>query len=564
MRCASGGVEAENRSRSSPDGRGHHEDVRGEQAEELATVAGRLVVDVDAVAVGDDPDEAAGSVDRDRDGSLLARELRGDGLARGRRDVSGRDLLSREDVDHRGAPVEVRGIGERAGLDVVLRQRGDLVEPLLRDDRAGGALRDEVLRDERPGVAAARSFTLERYWIRYATSRIAASTRAATPAMTVQRRDPPILVVAMFDIQRLLFDGVGTLIYRQIQRTRTARHSVALPISHFSVTGAPPPGLTKSTKYPASAPEERRRRPALFRTTTRRGQCPAARRDPWRRDPVRPLPTPAGDVERSEARQREPVVCLDSLEGPVGDDEELHEPLVRIPVAIGRCSLAPAHIVVRDDASDSVAAVEVVRLAESNVGAVPGSGGDPVGENARAEARRRRYALPELGLRVRLAEDDVLPRAFLRGRVPPRSLRERVRPVEGVAAEVKHRELVSLSSQGLAVDRLVPLRVADAEDALLAIAERRSQPDRRIDREVTGREAGSSRADRGAKGASRGLTDPGRSHEVYGTGVRIVGQEVSSRGCRRRQRLDKDCYCRSCMTRRRERCGRDCCQSKTT
>ena len=46
------------------------------------------------------------------------------------------------------APVEVRRIGDRADLEVVLRERRGLEELLLGDDRARGALRDQVLRDE--------------------------------------------------------------------------------------------------------------------------------------------------------------------------------------------------------------------------------------------------------------------------------------------------------------------------------------------------------------------------------------------------------------------------------
>ena len=107
-----------------------------------------LVVDVDAVAARDVADEPAGAVDRDRDGALLPGELRRDRVGQADAQVGGRDLLAGEDVRDGDAAVEVRGVGDRADLEVVLRERRGLEELLLGDDRARGALRDQVLRDE--------------------------------------------------------------------------------------------------------------------------------------------------------------------------------------------------------------------------------------------------------------------------------------------------------------------------------------------------------------------------------------------------------------------------------
>ena len=80
--------------------------------------------------------------------------------------VGRRDLLAGEDVRHRDAAVEVRRIRDGADLEVVLRQRRGLEEPLLGDDRAGRALRDQALRDEHRRRRSVDALTLERYWTR--------------------------------------------------------------------------------------------------------------------------------------------------------------------------------------------------------------------------------------------------------------------------------------------------------------------------------------------------------------------------------------------------------------
>src|SRR4029079_18832423 len=55
------------------------------------------------------------------------------------------------------------------------------------------------------GVGAVESLTLERYWTRYAISRIAASTAAAMPSASVQPRDCETLVVSeVFDTGKFL------------------------------------------------------------------------------------------------------------------------------------------------------------------------------------------------------------------------------------------------------------------------------------------------------------------------------------------------------------------------
>jgi hypothetical protein len=52
----------------------------------------------------------------------------------------------------------------------------------------------------RTGVGAVESLTLERYWTRYAISRIAASAAAPIPSASVQPRDCETLVVSdVFD-----------------------------------------------------------------------------------------------------------------------------------------------------------------------------------------------------------------------------------------------------------------------------------------------------------------------------------------------------------------------------
>ena len=128
----------------------------------LPSSAGQRDVDVDVVALGGVAHEAPGSVDRDGDPALEAGERRRDGLARGDAQVCGRDLLAGEDVARRDAAVQVRRVGDRADLEVVLRQAGDLEELLLGDDRARRCPVGMRFFATRTGVAAFSALTLDR------------------------------------------------------------------------------------------------------------------------------------------------------------------------------------------------------------------------------------------------------------------------------------------------------------------------------------------------------------------------------------------------------------------
>ena len=139
--------------------------VRLEEAEDRAVVRARLVVDVDVVAARDVADEALGRAGVDRDGPLLPGELRRDCVGQPGAHVGRRDLLAGEDVRHRDAAVEVRRIRDGADLQVVLRERRGLEEPLLGDDRAGRALAIRPFATS-TGVCSVDALTLERYWTR--------------------------------------------------------------------------------------------------------------------------------------------------------------------------------------------------------------------------------------------------------------------------------------------------------------------------------------------------------------------------------------------------------------
>src|SRR5262245_26463426 len=65
----------------------------------------------------------------------------------------------------------------------------------------------------RTGVGAGESLTLERYWTRYATRRIAARTAAAIPRINVQPRDCETLVV------REVFDNLSSFAFLFIGRS---------------------------------------------------------------------------------------------------------------------------------------------------------------------------------------------------------------------------------------------------------------------------------------------------------------------------------------------------------
>ena len=84
-------------------------DVRREKRQESRS-RGEPDVDVDVVALRREAHEAAGRVDRYGDGALDTGQARGHRLGGRHAEVSGRDLLSGQDVTCGDATVEVRGI----------------------------------------------------------------------------------------------------------------------------------------------------------------------------------------------------------------------------------------------------------------------------------------------------------------------------------------------------------------------------------------------------------------------------------------------------------------------
>ena len=129
--------------------RPHDEDVRREQSEDGA--AGRARSRSRCRRGRRSPRSRRGRV-APPTGIATARclpgELGRDRVGEAGAQVGGRDLLAGEDVGDRDAPVEVRRVGDRPDLEVVLRERGRLELLLLGDHGARGALRDQALRDE--------------------------------------------------------------------------------------------------------------------------------------------------------------------------------------------------------------------------------------------------------------------------------------------------------------------------------------------------------------------------------------------------------------------------------